>query len=95
MESMTTGELNIREEFLKDAKRNLEEKLRLIDKLRDLPSDVPTFGVTIWEVDEDTGKGHSYSYFTASGDALTEEIFRPLIEQGLAEYRRRIEEKIQ
>lgn len=93
MESMTTGELNIREEFLKDAKRNLEEKLRLIDKLRDLPSDVPTFSVTIWEVDEDTGK--RYSYFTASCDALTEEIFRPLIEQGLAEYRRRIQEQIQ
>lgn len=91
---MEEGELNSREEFLKDSIKQSQEKLRLLSQLRSLTTEVPEFRVDIYRVSEETGRGFSLNEFCSYGNSVVTEIFKPLIEQGLAEYRRRLEAQL-
>lgn len=91
MEVLTAGELNIREAFLQESIQHLQEKLSVIDKLREVPQNFDSFELRVFEKADDKVITRFYGHEKV---ALVNEIFHPLIEQGLAEYRKRLQMQI-
>lgn len=88
MEAVTAGELNIREAFLQDAVKQLQDRLTAIDKLREAPHSFDSFELRVFEKND---KKMLTRFYGHGNDPLIDEIFRPLIEQGLTEYRKRLQ----